>query len=333
MREDKYQNCILTLVVAAACGTGGQDDGGQSSEGITTSPTDSDTGVTSGGERFDVGSSDMGMITGGDPGESACRKVDFLFVIDNSQSFEGEQQSLIASFPGFIQTVQNTLQDIDSYHLGITTSDAYACTPAPCNVPGALVTGTCGNFSSNMACGPYAEGKTYMTQADDLATTFACAGQVGTSGDFNEQPMFILGAAVDPAINAVGACNDGFIRDDALLVVVIITDEEDDHETMCNLNPGSPGEPVDWFNTLVAHKGGIQSNIVVLSLVGPAPPDDCPPRVCGGVGAEECTRILEFTAMFTHAFVGQVCAPTYDAFFQDAVSVINSACGDFTPPG
>ena len=54
-----------------------------------------------GGPKFDV----AGGNTGPGDGEMGCQKVDFLFVIDNSGSMEDEQNNLINSFPGFINTI------------------------------------------------------------------------------------------------------------------------------------------------------------------------------------------------------------------------------------
>jgi hypothetical protein len=301
-------------------GGGGGDDGGGDDGG-------------DGEPKFDVAASDLSGPSGDQ--ETACEKVDLLFVIDDSQSMEDEQAHLIASFPDFIETMRQVLVDVD-YHLGITTSDAYVCNPAPCNVPGALVTDTCGDNSSASTCGPYADADSYMTDADDLEGNFACAAQVGTGGDFDEKPMYAMGQAVTTQI-APGACNEGFLRDDALLVIVVITDEEDDDEFECNHFPGSPGGPSEWFDTIVQAKGGIESNAVVLSLVGLPPPDDCPPKVCGVQNtesdAEIASRILEFTNMFTYSFVGPICAENYDSFFEEAVAVIETACDEFSPPG
>jgi len=202
-----------------------------------------------------------------------------------------------------------------------------------------LVTRTGGEDSSNQVCDPYASGLRFMTEADDLESKFACAAQVGTGGDGNERPMGALSAALSPGLSGAGNCNEGFLRDDALLVVVIITDEEDDHEgaaQACDQLPqqGSSGEPAGWFAAVTAAKGGKESSIVVLSLVGPAD-DPCPmlDKCNGGIaGAEVATRILEFTEMFTYGFVGPICAP-YGPIFEDAISVIKSACDDFDPPG
>ena len=55
----------------------------------------------------------------------------------------------------------------------------------------------------------------------DLKGTFACAAQVGTSGD--QRMGQTLAAAVQPWMNDEGSCNDGVLRDDALLMVTLIT--------------------------------------------------------------------------------------------------------------
>jgi hypothetical protein len=362
---------VGVLVLGAGCGdSGGRESTGQTgvtSQGTLTSlsgsesgaPTassgdsDSPTGATddpsagtatdadgttavdpSAGPKFDLPPTpDAGMPMP----ETGCQKVDLLFVIDSSGSMADEQQNLIASFPDFVSEMQTKLADTDSYHVGITTSDAYAYNTPGCNQAGALVTKTGGTNSSNQTCGPYASGKNWMSETDDLGQKFACAGQVGTQGDGNEAPMYTLGQALSPGLNAAGACNDGFLREDALLVIVVITDEEDDHEIAgCMVAaPGSPGEPTDWFNTVVAAKGGIETNIVTLALVGPIQPP-CPmlDKCQGGIqGAEVANRIVQFTQMFTYGSIGPICAPSYKDFFGQAISVISTACENFMPPG
>ena len=37
--------------------------------------------------------------------------------------------------------------------------------------------------------------------------------------------------------------------------------------------------------------------------------------------------------MFVNGSVGNICATDYGPFFMDAISVIESACNDFKPPG
>lgn len=324
---------VTTDATGDASATGGTTSGG-GTDGQTSAVTSSDPSAGS-GPKFDLPQ----VPDGGTPmPDTGCTKVDLLFVIDNSGSMADEQINLVNSFPEFVAAMQAQLVDTESYHVGVITSDYDDYNAPPCQTAGALVTQTGGVDSSNQTCAPYASGKGFMSEADDLGAKFACAGQVGTGGDGNEQPMMTMVAAVQPAINAPGACNDGFIRDDALLVVVVITDEEDDHEVQACAQlpqPGSPGEPGDWFNGLVAAKGGVETNVVVLALVGPVNPA-CPAldKCNGGItGAEVAARVVQFAQMFTYGSVGQICAPSYKQFFSDAISVIDTACENFTPPG
>jgi hypothetical protein len=268
-----------------------------------------------GGPKFDLG------ITpdGGLPMEpKACVKVDLLFVVDNSGSMKNEQDNLVASFPGFVTEIQQQLADAESLHIGVASTDAYDGNENPCdNVLGALITRTGGTNSSNAVCGPYVSGKRYMSEMDDLASRFACAAQVGTSGASNEKPLEAALRGIGPELNAPGACNDGFLREDALLVLVVITDEEEE---------GSDGNPQDWYDQVVALKGGVETNIVVLSLIGPENPE------CASA-AEIAYRIVEFTEKFTYGSIGQICADTYQPFFHEAIGVIDEACDNFVPPG
>lgn len=337
-----------------ACDSGGASSGdstgipptsgaGDSSSTSTTTTTNPETGsFTSGstatsappvdddGEEppeppitFDIGATpDFGELDDG------CNAVDFLFVIDNSGSMFGAQTNLVANFPAFIDGIQATLVDVDSFHVGIATSDEYAGNPLACRQLGALVTTTAGADSSNTMCGPFTEGFTYITEEDDLSTSFQCAAQVGTSGDAGERPMNALEAAIGPDLNARGACNEGFIRDNALLVVVVITDEAD--------GPGDPdlfsstGDPASWYQSVLDAKGGIAENAAALVLTnyvdGPCPP--------GGFGADDGVNLVNFAGLFgENGFVAGICEPDYGPSFAQATAVIQQACENFIPPG
>ena len=107
---------------------------------------------------------------------------------------------------------------------------------------------------------------------------------------------------------------------------------------MQSAHPGSSGGPAEWFEGVIAAKGGVEENIVVLALVGPPGPDPaaCPvlDKCVGGVeGAEVAERVVSFTTMFTNGFVGRICEPSYASFFSEAVGVISTACDNFVPIG
>jgi hypothetical protein len=313
-----------------SAGTGGGDSGEDGSSMDSGAPV-----------KLDAATDETGMADAGDAvEESGCERVDLLFVIDNSGSMGDEQGNLVNSVPSFISEIQTQLVDAESYHVGVITTDEYEYNDG-CEDEGALVIATGGDDSSDAVCGPYADGYNFMTENDDLDAAFSCAALVGTQGDGDERPMQTMQAALSPGMNGPGDCNEGFLRDDALLVIVIITDEEDDHELdgcLQTAHPGSSGDPAQWFEAVVAAKGGVEKNIVVLALVGPPGPDPatCPllDKCVGGVeGAEVAERVTSFTTMFTNGFVGRICEADYGSFFSEAVGVIATACDNFVPIG
>jgi hypothetical protein len=195
------------------------------------------------------------------------------------------------------------------------------CNNAPCPVPptddcDATLGGGKVNDPGGMACGVQGTNRYMVNGQPDLSNTFACLATVGTGGDGNEKPMEAMIDAIT-TLNAAGECNEGFLRDDAILVVTFITDEEDVMK--------SAGDPASWKADLVAAKGGVETAVVVLGLFGepPAPPCEADPS----------QRLFDFATSFTYGTSGSICAADYTPFFHDAVSVIDTACDEFEPPG
>ncbi len=296
----------------------------------TVSTTEADSSSSSmGGSTFDLGvQPDVGVVEG-------CTAVDFLFVIDDSSSMETHQANLIANFPAFIDGIEKSLGSVESYQVGVVATDPFSGNPGACILIGALVTSTtgAGASSSQAECGPYADGFNFMTDADDLDASFACAAQVGTSGSGSERPMDAVVAAVDGSLGEAGGCNEGFVRDDALLVVVVITDEYDgpgDPEPGNGEEPAtSMGGPMDWYDAVVAAKGGIVENAVALAIVnyeGGA----CAPAELGFDGV----NIVSWAELFgVNGFVGGLCEQDYGPMFAEATGVIAQACANFVPQG
>jgi hypothetical protein len=56
------------------------------------------------------------------------RKVDILFMIDNSRSMEQEQENLARNFPAFIDQLRNIKGGLPDVHIGVITSDLGAGT-------------------------------------------------------------------------------------------------------------------------------------------------------------------------------------------------------------
>lgn len=322
------------------------------------------------GPRLDVGGGGGGASAGESAGSLGCNKIDFLFVIDNSGSMEDEQQNLVNSFPEFIDSIQNATNVSDSQIMVIDTDECSenigvgqagacnagddpqccdslcatypggSCNGAACSCPATddpcdlALGGGKVDDKNGQPCGIDGDRRYMVAGQSDLDATFACVAEVGIKGSGDEQTMEALTAAVSESATSQGGCNEGFIRDDALLVVSIITDEEDDQEFQTGF--GSDGEPGQWYQAVVSRKGGNPDNAVVLALVGPRPPEDCPALDKSGNavdGAEVAERILQFTDMFPFGFVGPVCSTSYKSFFDQAVSVIDQACDEFEPQG
>ena len=259
----------------------------------------------------------------------ACPNVDLLFVIDDSGSMADNQDSLIASFPGFVAAMQTKLATAQSYHIGVVTTDDYWHNPTGCNEIGSLITHTGGPLSTMGQCGPFAGGSSWMSELDpNLPSSFACTAKVGSGGSSDERVARAIMNALDPARSQPGKCNAGFLRKESLLVIVLITDE-DDVEDGCDAtfgcqSYGSGGTPDEWYDTVVAHRGGHANNIVVLSLLGRQANNSC--------GAVPAAQLLDFTHRFgANGLVGDVCAASYDSFFVEALPVIDTACQKWEP--
>ncbi len=329
--DDAQSDDADTMPQADSSGAGSSGaPGGGSSDGGSTSSSGDDGLVEEGPVVFDVNS--MGDAP---PIQDGCNAVDFLFVIDDSGSMFDNQVNLIANFPTFSDGIQATLVDVTSYQVGVVATDAYQFNDPPCGQLGDLVISTQGGFdSSNMVCGPYADGHNYMTEEDDLATSFACAAQLGSNGSGGEKPMEAMMQTLSDFHDGDGECNEGFIRDEALLVVVIISDEADGPGDPDGLGQISVGDPEIWYQAVVDAKDGIEQNAVVMSLIHynageDEDPSPCPPPT----PVDNGENIKVFTQMFEHnGFVGGICLPDYGPLFEEATSIIEIACDNFIPP-
>jgi hypothetical protein len=320
----------------------GPDDGSSSgnttsedgsTDGTTTSGTDEEMSTeteTADGSIFDLGTpDDLGEPVG-------CDAVDFLFVVDDSSSMQDHQQNLIDNVPAFVDGIQATLEQVASYQVGVIATDPYSGNPGQCILLGALVTDTSdqGVNSSNMICGPYADGFNYMTENDDLATAFGCAAQVGTMGNGFERPMEAMVATLGQSLDVPGGCNEGFLRDDALLVIVVITDEYDGPGDPEALNggedpPTSLGDPQSWYDAVVAAKLGIPQNAAALVITN-YEGGSCPPADLGHDGM----NLVEWVEKFgENGFLGGICEPDYGPMFEEATGIIETACHNFEPVG
>ena len=160
------------------------------------------------------------------------RKLDLLFLIDNSGSMADEQASLKANFASFMSVLEQVQGGLPDVHIGVATSDL-----GTSNLDGTTA-GTKFGCKSNGDAGvlhPLVNGQRFISDIADasggrirnysgaLADAFTEIADVGTLGCGIEQHLGSMAAALDPANTA----NTGFVRDDAILAIVIIADEDD----------------------------------------------------------------------------------------------------------
>jgi hypothetical protein len=316
----------------------------------TSGPPPGTSGTTddaTGGPKFDIGGGETDTTTA--PPEMGCDKVDFLFVIDNSASMEDNQDALVAAFPGFIDTIKSTLEATSDYHIMVVDTDDDGRCKQPCDpndsdydgfcssknyhacttqltecdtTRGAGVVHPVGDFSSNKTC-PIFGGYRYMLPEEpDLTATFSCVAKVGVAGNPSERPMNGMQEALTDAINGPGGCNEGFLRDDAILVITFISDDP---------NYEDQGVPADWYDDVVAAKNGDPGAVVVLGLI-PLLDMGCDP---GGQGdAIKGQHWREFVEMWgDRGVLGSICdLQSYNSFFETAVGTIDATCDNFMPP-
>jgi hypothetical protein len=322
-------------VLSAGTGSGTASDTTGSGTGTGDGDGDGDGDSSDDGVKFDTPDEGDATAEGGTADE--CTNVDILFVIDDSASMSDNQDSLIASFAGFVQGIQDNLALAQSYHVGVVTSDQYWENGDGCTDLGDLVTQTGGINSSQCVGTPFSSGKRWMDDTEpDLASKFACVAKVGSGGSDDEKMAGSMLGALAPANNGPGQCNDGFSRLDSLLVIVLITDEDDvpepygcDPDDPWN-NPcdstGSGGTPEDWHAQVLSYKANLPENVVVLSLLGRTLDNSC--------GAVVASKLIGFTNRFDdHGFIGDVCSESYDEFFAEALPIVDQACEDYVPPG
>jgi hypothetical protein len=340
-------NPVTGVTTAPATTSGDPSTGGDassttaSSEPTGGSPTSASAGGTTDVLKFDLGNlKDLGETTGGTTG---CDKVDFLFVIDNSASMEDNQAALIASFPGFIAAITGALQADYQIMVVDTDDDGRCAQPCDPNGPnyvefcaaksyhactakltecdttrGAGVLHPVGLYASNKLC-TIAGGRRYMLPDEpDLAGSFACVAKVGTAGNPSERPMNGMTEALSPALVGPGGCNDGFLRDDAILVITFISDDP---------NYEDQGTPQEWYDAVVAAKNGNPDAVVVAGLI---PLEEVGCAANGDIKGQHWKDFL--TMWGERGIIGSVCEPDYAPFFAQAVGIIDETCDNFVPP-
>ena len=194
------------------------------------------------------------------------RKLDLLFVVDNSNSMAQEQGNLKKNFPDFMNELLKIQGGAPDMHIAVVSSNVGAGPGQPaaeCPPGGDRGAFQIGDRVTTQDCGlDVAKNGYYLTidgtgktNFDDqgglpkLPDVFGCMATLGIKGCGYEHHLLSMYFALDGKTNVPPvpmARNGGFLRDDAYLGIVVIADEDD-----CS---GSPD--ADFFEGSVMGQSG-----------------------------------------------------------------------------
>ena len=285
------------------------------------------------GPRIDAGPDDTDAAAA-----EQCRKMDLVFVIDDSGSMTEEQDSLSTNFPMFANVLNDyrlhSGETLD-YRAAITTSGITAnytiVLPAFPPFPEMRIpqsqSGADGKF--RQTCGMT---RPWLERTDpNMPTTFACAARVGTGGPAIEMPLRAAELAIQPATNA------GFVRADALLGIIMITDEDDCSRRMnpfetggdaCAENGDADVATVTSFVTGFDQLKGDRGRWASAVIAGPA---ECMSAFGAAANAIRMKQFVQEAG--TNAVFGDICQGNLAPALQQALDTFQAACEHFPPIG
>lgn len=212
------------------------------------------------------------------------KKVDILFVIDNSGSMEYEQKSMASRVRNFLDVVKGL-----DWQIAVTTTDPVHKTLGD----GRLVP-------------LYGQNNSYIlnsTMSDaDARYTLGMTLQRPEFGSGYEQGIFAAYRAVERSLAAAGG-NTNFIRSDSQLAVVLISDEDES----ANSEKNDPANFVKYIQTTFGGQKAMSFHSII------ARPGD---KAClGGEGYSAGFRYEQISKL-TGGVIGDVCATDYAAQVQ-----------------
>jgi hypothetical protein len=205
------------------------------------------------------------------------RKMDLLFVIDDSPAMANMEAKLAPQFPGFMSALIEPLSDL---HVAVVSSSLGGgrFTDVPgCEAGGPGDHG--GRFSHPPESG-LPPGDTFMrfnggpiNFKDDAGVVFSRLAGLGHAGCPYPQPLEAARRALRKAQDPDDPDNAGFLRADAALAVVIITNEDDcsvpENSDLFDPTQTTPGDPYGAPGPYrCAERGWLCG--------GTAPPDEVP---------------------------------------------------------
>lgn len=144
------------------------------------------------------------------------KKIDVLWVIDNSGSMQPYQEALANNFQSFIQRFEASNHD---FHMAVTTTEAWKAAPHSelgSNLPAEAEFKPGKDLNNN---------NVYVMDRNtpDLADVFGSAIKQGIGGSGDERAFHSFKMALTSSLNNP----HNFRRQDAFLAIILVTDEED----------------------------------------------------------------------------------------------------------
>jgi hypothetical protein len=205
--------------------------------------------------------------------EEPTRKLDLLFMVDNSRSMLPLQARLTREFPVLIQTLQALPAGLPDLHIGVVSSSMGA---GPNDVPdiqscprggdgGRLRTPSISVCPDKPSDRYIIAGGAFKNYPTTIEKAFTCLASLGDEGCGFEHQLESLAAALGIR-RAAPVENTGFLRPDAALGLVLITNEDD-----CSAPPDT-----DLFST---------ASQLITDPVGPLQSYRCNEfgHLCGGL--------------------------------------------------
>lgn len=225
---------------------------------------------------------------------SGNRKIDLLFVMDDSPAMANMEAKLASQLPGFLSSLADPASNLPNLHVAVVSSSLGGgqFTDVPgCEAGGPGDQG--GRFSHPAGSGLFA-GETFMRLnggpinfADDAGAVFSRLAGLGHAGCPYPQPLEAARRALTKAQDPNDPDNAGFLRADAELGVVIITNEDD-----CSV-PGD-SDLFDPTQTHLADRYGAPGPYRCAELGwlcdGTAPPHQLPTGL-EGVALDACVPV------------------------------------------
>ena len=205
----------------------------------------------------------------------AEKKVDVLFVMDDSGSMAEEQKNVVDSFDTFLQGFVDMNVD---YHIGLVTTDNTAD-------PNAWLAPQYQDYSQDGAGSLLARkgNARFLSSAlpkQEALRQFQQNVTMGIAGSGAETGILSLINTLSPERLATSGWNAGFVRTDALLSMIVVSDEDESNSPTdtgyIKANPTAKADRVKQFLDLVTSLKPNRPDLLRFDAVVAPSKQDCP---------------------------------------------------------